>query len=69
MTTYAERLEKELQDANEFFRQAEQREEENEYSDEGWLDGMERKYWEGYADALNNALALYYGPTPLEGGE
>ena len=24
-------------------------------------------YWEGYQDAINNAAALIYGPTPLEG--
>lgn len=23
-------------------------------------------YWEGYQDAINNAAALIYGPTPLE---
>lgn len=24
-------------------------------------------YWQGYFDAMNNAAAAYYGPTPLEG--
>lgn len=23
-------------------------------------------YWEGYADAMTNAAATYYGPTPLD---
>ena len=24
------------------------------------------EYWRGYADAMTNAQAAYYGPTPLE---
>lgn len=24
-------------------------------------------YWQGYFDAMNNAAAACYGPTPLEG--
>lgn len=23
-------------------------------------------YWQGYADAMTNAMAALYGPTPLE---
>lgn len=26
-------------------------------------------YWEGYADAMTNAAALVYGPTPLDESE
>jgi hypothetical protein len=30
-------------------------------------DTMERKYWEGYHNAVINAMAALYGPTPLPG--
>lgn len=26
----------------------------------------EAEYWRGYAEAMINAAAAYYGPTPLE---
>lgn len=26
----------------------------------------ERSYWQGYYDAMTNAAALIYGPTPLD---
>jgi hypothetical protein len=26
-----------------------------------------RAYWQGYADAITNAMAALYGPTPLLG--
>jgi hypothetical protein len=29
-------------------------------------DTMTRKYWQGYHDAVINAMAALYGPTPLE---
>lgn len=29
----------------------------------------EAEYWRGYGEAMINAQATYYGPTPLEGGE
>lgn len=32
-------------------------------------DAINRAYWEGYVNAMTNALAAYHGPTPLEGGE
>ncbi len=30
-------------------------------------DTMERKYWEGYHNAVINVMAALYGPTPLPG--
>ena len=27
----------------------------------------EKSYWRGYYDAMNNAAAACYGPTPLDG--
>ena len=30
-------------------------------------DSKTAEYWRGYADAMTNAQAAYYGPTPLEG--
>ena len=26
----------------------------------------EREYWRGYGEAMSNAAAAYYGPTPLD---
>lgn len=30
-------------------------------------DTMERKYWQGYHNAIINTMAALYGPTPLPG--
>ena len=30
-------------------------------------DSKMAEYWRGYADAMANAAAAYYGPTPLDG--
>lgn len=39
------------------------------YAEEARKWGLEKEaaYWEGYQDAITNASALIYGPTPLDG--
>lgn len=39
-----------------------------EYSDRCKAKGYDllANYWEGYKDAMTNAAALIYGPTPLD---
>lgn len=33
---------------------------------DGTMHALGSDYWQGYADAVTNALAAYAGPTPLE---
>ena len=58
-------LELEEATASAAYQEAAALEEEQDYSDA--LQSMERKYWEGYSDAIINAMAALYGPTPLPG--
>lgn len=39
------------------------------YQAEQERDAVAAAYWEGYQDAINNAAALIYGPTPLDESE
>ena len=45
-------------DAEKEYEEAQQIEEENDYSDA--MESMERKYWEGYTDALSAVYKLTY---------
>ena len=57
-------LEREETTANGEYQRIAALEKKQGYSDA--LLSMERKYWEGYANAMTNAMAALYGPTPLE---
>jgi hypothetical protein len=48
-------LEKQLAEGSAAFQEAKQIEEENDFSDA--MESMERKYWEGYTDALEELKA------------
>lgn len=49
-------LEKEAADASQYMKDA-----------LAYNDNLDARFWQGYAAAMNNAAALIYGPTPLDG--